>query len=816
MDTATISSVEATCVNLHWDSLVSGSIPEGPIETLLLPDGLPSATSGETLGLLRDSMDMRGTLRVLLPPDLGIRRDVNSRLDLAGFDLIESRRGDATYSVRVGGREAQDVDLRTRVGDQKLVLVSDRELSSDELFRYQSACGVGVQLVTLSSLSESELSSASVLMVPSEVVPSAKWLRPMLAAHHESGRPTGCRLRGSSGALLHVGGDGLGSAWANGASTVNALLDIRREAELMPPLIAKALELESVKSLRGDLLADVEATAEIADHPSEAHQAIEHVFNRSLLVVLDDDDLLNLLERCSDLSFSPGDWIEQQQSKGYLVAISVTKHFDPWLATELARSGILLNDESDGLSAGDLARLLQPEKICVASNVRLDSDYMELSFAARGATFEWIGEEACARLERIDIGPAKTSQASEFVSDIPKIATVVRQPGLVSIVIPVYGMWGLTHACLESIALHTEVPYEVIVVDDCSPDSTLRNLSAFDVQVVSNEQNLGFPRSVNNGIAASRGEYVCVLNNDTEVTPGWLSQMLLALDRENVAMVGPRSNQITGRQSVPRAPALAESERARLWAKNWSKKRSNISWPSNTLIGFCLLSRRELYERLGGFEQGFGHGNFEDLELSLRVRDTGHKLHVADASVVLHHGSSTFDGAGIDLGALMNRTFRLFGDRDIYSGGLLTALVLSDSGGDAAQKAAGSVTPVADKSIILERGCLFEAEIGSAAGIILGVGCEFLDWSNADLLAKYISTIDSDWVLVIRAHEELIVNEWGRARAELAGREGDSVALKASKGIEKRIYRPTESSISELGKPGENPMSRLLVRQGSS
>ncbi len=218
---------------------------------------------------------------------------------------------------------------------------------------------------------------------------------------------------------------------------------------------------------------------------------------------------------------------------------------------------------------------------------------------------------------------------------------------MVSVVIPVWNQWRLTQRCLDSLARHAEAPLEIVVVDNGSTDDTRKGLAARpDLVVVTNERNLGFPKAVNQGIAAASGEWICVLNNDTEVTPGWLSEQLAALAVPGAGMVGPRSNSISGPQVVPDAPALSEGAVAHAWAEQWSRAHRGVSWPTARLVGFCLLVRRDVLEAVGGFDEGFGIGNYEDDELGQRIMAAGLSLRVADGSIVLHHGGATFRQLG--------------------------------------------------------------------------------------------------------------------------------------------------------------------------
>ena len=106
------------------------------------------------------------------------------------------------------------------------------------------------------------------------------------------------------------------------------------------------------------------------------------------------------------------------------------------------------------------------------------------------------------------------------------------RPGLVSVVVPVWNQLEHTRACLASLRRTTRAPYEVVVVDNGSTDGTRAWLAAQrDVVVVTNAENRGFAAACNQGVAASRGEVVVLLNNDTQVARGWVEGLLDALRR---------------------------------------------------------------------------------------------------------------------------------------------------------------------------------------------------------------------------------------------------------------------------------------------
>ena len=125
----------------------------------------------------------------------------------------------------------------------------------------------------------------------------------------------------------------------------------------------------------------------------------------------------------------------------------------------------------------------------------------------------------------------------------PKLSLPVVEKPNISIIVPVYNNFPITYHCIASnILAYNNTTYEVIVVDDCSTDRTTEIEDIVEnLKVVRNEKNLGFLRSCNKAAEIASGEHILLLNNDTEVTSGWLDEMLLTMKIFNrVGAVGSK------------------------------------------------------------------------------------------------------------------------------------------------------------------------------------------------------------------------------------------------------------------------------------
>ncbi|HEY4927753.1 MAG TPA: glycosyltransferase [Acidimicrobiales bacterium] len=215
---------------------------------------------------------------------------------------------------------------------------------------------------------------------------------------------------------------------------------------------------------------------------------------------------------------------------------------------------------------------------------------------------------------------------------------------VVSVVVPVRNRVDLTQLCLESVlALPAERPWEVVVVDDASTDGTpqyLTRLAAVHpgLRVVSTEQRLGFSAAVNRGAGVSRGRVLVVLNNDTVPATGWIDTLVGHLDDPAVGIVVPATGRTPKSCRVPAAIATL----ADLAAGVPGPAEEPVLRPLAMAPLFCAAIDRQFFDELGGLDEGYGIGLFEDDDLSRRVLEAGRLLVCATDAFVHHLGEGTF------------------------------------------------------------------------------------------------------------------------------------------------------------------------------
>ncbi len=355
-------------------------------------------------------------------------------------------------------------------------------------------------------------------------------------------------------------------------------------------------------------------------------------------------------------------------------------------------------------------------------------------------------------------------------------ATASPPAGLASVVVPCFNQLEYTRHCVAALARHTRHPWELVAVDNGSTDGTAAYLAgvadagAFPVVVVTNPENRGFPAACNQGLRAARGDHLVLLNNDAVVTDGWLDQLAaLAGSDPRIGMTGPVSNYAPPPQLVEGAdyPDLDAMHR---FAARWRAGHRGKWLTAGKLSGFCLLLKRRVYEAVGGLDEGFGLGFFDDDDLAVRVTRAGFTMAVAYDLFVHHFGSRTFAGAGIDAGALLAENGARFAAKWGLPGGAGRRVVLrpwsAGVGPPAAPADPASRPRVSLTMIVRDEEANLPACLASAEGLFDEV--VVVDTGSADRTAEVARSFGA------RVFDFVWVDDFAAARnAALARATGD-------------------------------------------
>lgn len=279
---------------------------------------------------------------------------------------------------------------------------------------------------------------------------------------------------------------------------------------------------------------------------------------------------------------------------------------------------------------------------------------------------EWQeqGQTGTVSLGALQIQGLRADDAREFYVQgyiVSAAQEALPDYGLTSIVIITHNQLEYTRQCVESIRRFTDEPYEFVFVDNHSTDGTVEYLrSVPNSKLIINDENRGFPVAANQGIRASLGRQILLLNNDTVVTTGWLRRMLRALHSDpKVGLVGPSSNLVSGPQQVR---VTYGDDLVGLDGFAWMCGKTNDGRMEETdrLVGFCFLIRREVVDRIGLMDERFGIGCFEDDDYTRRSMEVGFRAVIARDAFVHHYGGRTFVATGVDFAGLITRNQQLY------------------------------------------------------------------------------------------------------------------------------------------------------------
>jgi O-antigen biosynthesis protein len=224
----------------------------------------------------------------------------------------------------------------------------------------------------------------------------------------------------------------------------------------------------------------------------------------------------------------------------------------------------------------------------------------------------------------------------------------VSRPDL-SVLVVTHGSWALTERALEAVVATTHVSYEVVIVDNCSRDETRARLAELtDARVMLNDDNRGFGPGTNQAAAGARGRYLVLLNTDAFVHPGWVEPMLEAIRQPGVGAVVPRYLHPDG--SLQEAGVLLARDGSVLFHGD-GDDRGGLGYRFQRVVDYgsaaCLLIRRRTFEELGGFDEAYAPGYYEDADLCLRLAERGLAVVYEPRALVTHvrHGSGSPESA---------------------------------------------------------------------------------------------------------------------------------------------------------------------------
>ncbi|MEK6732049.1 MAG: glycosyltransferase [Candidatus Omnitrophota bacterium] len=177
----------------------------------------------------------------------------------------------------------------------------------------------------------------------------------------------------------------------------------------------------------------------------------------------------------------------------------------------------------------------------------------------------------------------------------------------VDIIMPVASGVEITRNCIESIIVNTGIPFRLIVIDNKSDLAAKKYLNSVksilknNFTLIENIENIGWIKAVNQGVKASNAPYVCIMNNDVIVSDRWIDNMVEVVDKNpKIGLMNPR------------------------WEKGSFKGARCEYIETDWCRGFCVLIKREVIDKIGGFDEAYGFGYWEDHDYSVRVINAGY------------------------------------------------------------------------------------------------------------------------------------------------------------------------------------------------
>lgn len=249
-----------------------------------------------------------------------------------------------------------------------------------------------------------------------------------------------------------------------------------------------------------------------------------------------------------------------------------------------------------------------------------------------------------------------------------KLIFECERAALTSIIIPCFNRINFTRLCLENIFKYSSKPFELILINNGSNDGTgeyfedLQNKHD-NVKIISNGINIGYGAACNQGIKAAGGTYLLFMHNDVVVAENWLSRLLkVGNSYKEAGIITPVTNAASGVQFVNDVPYRNEPE-MHAFAGKVARDFAGKGFYTDRVSGFCMLVKKEVIERIGGFDPRFEFLGFEDHDLCLRARIAGHKIAVCSDVFVHHFAGGKSKSAGLDYESLLAANWHKFKEK---------------------------------------------------------------------------------------------------------------------------------------------------------
>jgi GT2 family glycosyltransferase/glycosyltransferase involved in cell wall biosynthesis len=274
-----------------------------------------------------------------------------------------------------------------------------------------------------------------------------------------------------------------------------------------------------------------------------------------------------------------------------------------------------------------------------SGHLNLDAGGGPVYLSAKLASGDTLQEQLIPMLDISDQQLAQARRSASYTR-AKRIKLPTSPAPVISIIIPIFNQLDLTLGCLESLVRHAgPTPFEVIIIDDNSVPLVRDTLGlVHGLRLISNVANQGFIYNCNLGAQKACGEYVLFLNNDTEVSAGWLEAMRqVFFDRPQAGAVGAKLIYPDGRLQEA-GGIIFEDASGINYGKNDNPDRPEYNYLRKVdyCSGACLLVPRDLFLGVGGFDVRFRPAYYEDVDLAFTIRAVGREVYYQPAACVIH------------------------------------------------------------------------------------------------------------------------------------------------------------------------------------
>lgn len=212
-----------------------------------------------------------------------------------------------------------------------------------------------------------------------------------------------------------------------------------------------------------------------------------------------------------------------------------------------------------------------------------------------------------------------------------------------SVIIPNYNGKKFLKSCFKSLKVQ-DLAMEIIVIDNASQDGSAEYIKENypELTLIENKENLGFAAAVNQGINASSSEYVFLLNNDVELEPSCISNLIKCIEKdENIFAVASKMVQYN---DISKMDDAGDEYTILGWTKKVGDGKSpDLYKAERETFSACAgaaIYRKGILEEIGYFDENF-FAYMEDVDISYRARIQGYKCVYCPEAVVYHFGSGT-------------------------------------------------------------------------------------------------------------------------------------------------------------------------------